>query len=87
MRIINVITEFSGIINKIESFPIFDEQLSGEVIGRAKDLFEKLIKENYKFYPDDNIEEILENAKDNGYFTDEGNNYFTIYLIWSEVNL
>jgi len=87
MKIINVITESAGVMENVESFPIFEDQLSDDIIKEAEDLFEEAIRKNYRFSDDENPEEIIENAKQDGYFTDESNNYFTVYLIWSNVNM
>jgi hypothetical protein len=39
MRIINVVTIKDGVVDEIESFGIFEEQLSDEVVEEAEKLF------------------------------------------------
>ena len=41
MRIINVIVNKDSIIDSIDSFGIFEEQLSDEVVTKAEELFVK----------------------------------------------
>lgn len=83
MRIINVIEcgECSlgnlGII-QIQSFPVVDEQLFGEVIHQAEQLFNKIALENGA------IEEDLDSYIEDGTFQKDGE--WSISIIWSEVN-
>lgn len=79
-RIINVLTIEKGIPSEIKSFEIYEEQLSGEVIEEAENYFKKLIKENYKFTEEEDEDETLEKAVENGYFDTFKKSF---YLIWS----
>ena len=79
-RIINVLTIEKGIPTEIKSFEIYEEQLSGEVIEEAEKYFKNLIKQNYKFIEEEDEEEILEKAVEEGYFDTQNKSF---YLIWS----
>jgi len=65
MRIINVLEIINGIPNSIESFPIYEEQLSEDVVEQAENLFIQKINEN--IYP-----EVLSDEKQE-FYLDEGN--------------
>ena len=41
MRVINIVTVKNGVVDEIESFGIFEEQLSDEVVEPAEELFKK----------------------------------------------
>lgn len=90
MRIINVIQIQAGIIESVESFPILNEDDPIDTqnqVEQAEKLFVQLIKDNYRFDDEQNEDEIIEEALDNGYFADEGGNYFEVSIVWSIVNL
>ena len=78
MRIINVLEIINGIPERIESFAIYEEQFSQDIVERAEQFFMSLAIENG--YMDFDNEFIL----DEGNY-DDGNGY-EIYLIWSEIN-
>ena len=82
MRIINVLEILNGIPSSIESFPIYEEQLSDEVVEKAEFLFIKKINEN--IHPDVLSDEEQENYLDEGYYDDS--NGYEIYIIWSDIN-
>ena len=89
MRIINVLEIINGIPYKIESFPIYEEQLSEEIVDEAEKLFLKLIEENRKSLLKENLsEEDIEDTEE--YYLDEGvydnKNGYELYIIWSEIN-
>ena len=46
MRIVNILEIINGIPQSIESFPIFEEQLSEDVVEKAELLFIQKINEN-----------------------------------------
>ena len=79
MRIINVIESKSNVIQSIESFGIFEEQLVDDVVKQAEKLFtEKAIKKGCF-----DEEEIINIILENGYYED-GNYMLTI--IWSSID-
>lgn len=86
MRIISVIEITNGDFQKVESFPILEEQFSQDIIKNAEKLFSDLIEEYCSQDPDkkDEIDYLVEQAIENGYYDSLG---YTIYLIWSNVNL
>ena len=77
MRIANVIVIKEGIVNDIDSFGIFEEQLSDEVVEKAEELFTEKCLE-YGADEDDMADYI-----EDGYYA--GGN-FSICLTWSEIN-
>jgi hypothetical protein len=78
MRIINVLEIINGIPSQIESFPIWEEQLSQEVVDEAEKLFIQLCKAGGSIeFSDEEIEYIL----DEGQYDDH--NGHEIYIIWS----
>lgn len=89
MRIINVLEIINGIPSEIKSFPIYEEQLSGEIVDEAEKLFLKLIEENRKPLLEQNLsEEDIEDTEE--FYLDEGiydnKNGYELYIIWSEIN-
>ena len=83
MQIVNILEIIKGIPSKIESFPIYEDQLDQEVVEKAEELFKKMILENHSF-DDETEEDELEECLDNSYFDD--NHGYKIYIIWSEIN-
>ena len=86
MRIINIIEQSSGVITNVTSFCIYEEQLSNEVVEKAEEFFKTQILKNEYFENEENLEEILDNALDNGHYEQENKNYYTIDFIWGELN-
>jgi len=82
MRIINVLEIINGIPNNIESFPIYEEQLSEDVVEQAENLFIQKINEN--IHPEVLSDEKQEFHLDEGSYDDM--NGYEIYIIWSDVN-
>jgi len=81
MRIINIIeigsdTAVGGGIIGVESFGIFEEQLSEDVVESAENLFKDKAIENGA------DEDDLDSAIEDGYYT---NGYYTISIVWSEI--
>jgi hypothetical protein len=82
-RIINVLELLNGIPSQIESFPIYEEQLSEEVVKQAEKYFLDLVKEHNQSidgsleFDEDWEEDILDNA----YYSDD--NGYEVYIIWS----
>lgn len=89
MRIINILEIINGIPNKIESFPIYEDQLSQEIVHKAEKFFLQLIEENRKplLNEDLDLEDIEETEE---FYLDEGvydnKNGYELYIIWSEIN-
>jgi len=86
MRIINIIEQSSGVITNVTSFCIYEEQLSNEVVEKAEEFFKTQILKNEYFENEENMEDILDNALDNGHYEQENKNYYTIDFIWGELN-
>ncbi len=86
MRIINIIEQSSGVITNVTSFCIYEEQLSNEVVEKAEEFFKTQILKNEKFEDVENVEDVLQNALDNGHYEQENKNYYTIDFIWGELN-
>lgn len=83
--VINVFEIVNGVISKIESFVILDNSEDKSLlIKQAENMFECYIRENYHFDEEENQEEIITNAIEEGYFTD--NNGYEVQLVWSNVN-
>lgn len=82
MNIVNVIEIIKGIPNRIESFPIWEEQLSEEVVEKVEKLFLELIEKKYPRFIEDEFQK--EDILDDGYFDDD-NGYY-VCIIWSEIS-
>jgi hypothetical protein len=81
MRIINVVEQLQGTITQILSFPVYEEQLSQDVVTEAENLFKGIINEVTGIDPDsEDMEMIIED----GYYTDD--NGWDVSLVWSETN-
>jgi hypothetical protein len=79
MRIINIIEIVDGDVESIESFGIFEEQLSDEVVEKAETLFGEKAKENFPEISDDELEACIED----GHF--EMADGYTVKIIWSDI--
>ena len=80
MRIINVIEVVLNHVVDVESYGIFEEQLSGEIVDDAEKYFCDKIK---KFIGDDIIDEQdIEDALENGYYENSTKGYY-ICIYWS----
>ena len=80
MRVISVILVNQGIVHSVNSFGIFEEQLSSDVIKEAEKLFELECRQLSDDITDDEMEEYIEN----GYFDSEAN-YMSVNLSWSNI--
>jgi len=79
MRIINVIEVVDNNVVTIESFGIFEEQLSHEVVEKAEKLFTTKVRDNEgSMLNDEEIETVIENG------CWEGTNY-AVNLVWSYI--
>ncbi len=77
MRVINVIESTKqNPVMSIESFGVYEEQLSQNIVDEAERLFEMKAKENGV------AEEELESALDDGYY---GNGDYTLSIVWSTI--
>lgn len=82
MRILNVLEIEGDVPNIIESFPIYEEQLSQEIIEEAEFLF--IEKINELIYPEVLSDEEQEYYIEQGSFYDHPN--CNVFLIWSNIN-
>jgi len=82
MRILNLLKVDSDVPNIIESFPIYEEQLSQEVIEKAELLF--IAKINELIHPDVLSDEEQEYYIEQGSFYEYPN--CNVFLIWSNIN-
>jgi hypothetical protein len=83
MRVINVIEVVENAVVGIESFGVFEEQLSQEVVDKAEELFTKKIRE---FIGGDETDEgYIEDALENGYYADSTKGYYYICISWSDI--
>lgn len=81
MRIINIVEQLQGTITQILSFPVYEEQLSQDVVTEAEKTFKQIINEVQGIDPDsEDMEMIIED----GYYTDD--NGWDVSLVWSETN-
>ena len=79
MRIINILQIISGIPNQIESFPIFEEQLSQDVVEAAENCFiEMIYGKDWKNVINEEEKELL---LDEANYDDH--NGHEVYIIWS----
>lgn len=76
MRIINVVVIKDGVIDNIDSFGVFEEQLSQEVVERAEALYKEKCLEYCA------LEDELEFYIEEGYYA--GGN-FSICISWSDI--
>lgn len=82
MRILNLLKVDADVPNIIESFPIYEEQLSQEVIEKAELLF--IAKINELIHPDVLSDEEQEYYIEQGSFYEYSN--CNVFLIWSNIN-
>jgi len=82
MRIINVVFMVGGLINSIESYPIYEEQLEDDVVKEAERRFARYIKTYYISDNNENIDDIIIEAIEDGYFVMEK---YEVCLLWSNI--
>lgn len=84
MRVINVVTIDDGVINNIDSFGIFEEQLSSDVVIKAEELFLQIAKK-LGWNPEDhyctNEDDLLSEA----YYESENGTYPSVCISWSDI--
>lgn len=77
MRVINIIESIKeNPVLSIESFGVYEEQLSQDVVDEAEELFETKAKENGM------TEEDLESSLDDGFYE---NGDYTVSIVWSNI--
>lgn len=76
MRVVSVIVVKDGVVNDVQSFGVFEEQLSDDVVKPAEKLFsEKCVEYGAD---EDDLDDLIEDGCYAG-----GN--FSINLVWSDV--
>lgn len=82
MRIINVIEACDNTILGVESYGVFEEQLSDDVVEQAEESFRKKVLANGG--PMD--EEQLESYVEDGYFKDgDFGDIYSVSIVWSDI--
>lgn len=76
MRVINVVVIKEGVIDSIDSFGVFEEQLSQEVVDKAEAKFKELCEEWGA------LEDDLDDYLDEGCYV--GGN-FSVCISWSDI--
>lgn len=79
MRIINIIEIVDGRTVGIESFGIFEEQLSNEIVEKAEASFGEKAKDNFPEISDDELEACIED----GHF--EMADGYVLEIVWSDI--
>ena len=82
MRVINVIEVVENAVVGIESFGIFEEQLSQEIVERAEELFLQKIEE---FIGEPLTDEDKEAYLEDGYYEDGTKGYYYVCITWSDI--
>lgn len=96
MRVINVVKIKNGVVDNIESFGVFDEQLSDEVVEQAENDFIAKAKElgfsveNTDEVEDFDEDELIAEILDSGYYEkDTSNDVFpepeSVCISWSDI--
>ena len=80
MRVINIVETENNIVLGVESFGIYEDQDSDDVVEKAEDLFLSKIREN-GFISEDMDE--INNILDDGYWCNESD--YSTNIIWSEI--
>jgi hypothetical protein len=80
MRIINVVTIKNGVVDNIDSFGVFEEQLSQDVVNAAEKLFVEKVRE-LEFQGD---EEELDAIIGDGYY-EHDSLHQSVCLSWSDI--
>jgi hypothetical protein len=81
MRIINVVKVSNGVVDDIESYGVFEEQLVDDVVKPAEEMFIKCAKEiGYDETNDPENEDLL----DNGYFENVALSR-SVCITWSDI--
>lgn len=78
MRVINVIVTHDNQVENLESFGVFEDQLSQDVVEMAEKHFRKMVHV-YTTLPDKDIDSYIEDG------CAEGSNGYCISLVWSDL--
>jgi hypothetical protein len=81
MKILTLIETINGNVGTVESFPVFEEQLSEDVIEQAEQRMIELIKKEVYFESTEEQEQAIEKAVEEHEY-DDLNGYF-ISLVYS----
>jgi len=81
MRIINLVTIKAGVVDSIESFGIFEEQLSQDVIEQAENRFIEIAKQ-LGWNPDDSEIDNEDDLRNEGYYECPTG---TCCFVWSDI--
>jgi len=82
MRVINVIEVVENSVVGVESFGVFEEQLSQEVVEKAEELFLKKVEE---FIGEPLTDEDKEAYLDDAYYADGTKGYYYVCISWSDI--
>jgi len=85
MRVINLVTIKAGVVDNIESFAVWEEQLSDDVVKVAEKRFLEIAKE-LGWNPEEEDEMTEEELLDNGYYECETGTWDSICITWSDVD-
>jgi hypothetical protein len=77
MRVINIIQVVGNNVASVESFGVFEEQLSQDIVGQAEELFKQRAIENGA--NEDDIELYVEDG------TYSNGVDYTVNLVWSDI--
>jgi hypothetical protein len=83
MRVINVVEVVENNVVGIESFGVFEEQLSQDVVDAAEKCFTAKVREFIG--GDETDEQTIEDALENGYYEDGTKGYYYVCIIWSDI--
>jgi len=81
MRVINVVKIKDGVVDDMESYGVFEEQLVDDVVKPAEDMFIKCAKE---IGFDDSDPEDVEMTLDNGYY-ENPELQRSVCITWSDI--
>ena len=85
MRVINLVTIKAGVVDNIESFAVWEEQLVQDVVDAAEKRFLEIAKElGWDENEEDGISE--EQILEDGYFECETGTWDSICISWSDVD-
>lgn len=82
MRIVNIVEITNGVPSINQSFAVYEEQLSQEVVEKAEELFKELMEINNQ---DELQEEEINKALKDGFWETEFQQYYSVHIIWSDV--
>ena len=83
MRVINVITMDAGVIDNVQSFGIYEEQLSNEIVQKAEELFLIKAREFGFNVQEDGMSE--DDLLSDGWYESPNGTYPSVSIVWSDV--